>query len=499
MRRCKYRRNRYSRPSDFGFVSDFGDFVDSEFGFSLAMANDTLDTNQKALRINVDARRYGTFAEIGAGQEVARCFFRAGGAAGSVAKTISAYDMAVSDAIYGPTDRYVSRQRLAAMIEYEYNLLRERLDKPRGDKTAFFAFANTVATRREEGHGWLGIRFQIEPRSGPSEIFIHVRMLDKETVRQQEALGVIGVNLIYGTFYFHQEPEALIRSLLDNLTWERVEVDMIRFAGPAFARVDNRLMALQLVRQGLTEAAMFTAQGEAVQWAEVLYKKPVLVQRGSFRPVTTATLDVLERAHEQFRREPSLENEAPVVLMEMTLRHLTMDDAIDPVDFLQRADTLSALGKTVLISNFRRFHRLAAYLSRYTKRPLGLALGASYLKEIFDESFYNESEGGLLGGLGQLFKNPARLYVYPSLNLETGQLTTAENFPAPPHLKHLYAHLLENRFIQGILNFDRELLPIRRRDVLAKILSGDPAWESLVPPPIVQLIKRDHLFGYKSQ
>src|SRR5215831_19328307 len=236
------------------------------------MPNEHADTSQKAQQINLDAKRYGTFAEIGAGQEVARWFFRVGGAAGTVAKTISAYDMEVSDAIYGPTDRYVSRRRLKAMLDYEYDLLLERLEKTRGGKTAFFVFANTVATRREEGHGWMGIKFQAEPSAAPSEILIHVRMLDKETVRQQEALGVIGVNLVHGTFYSHRQPEALLRELLDDLTWERVEVDMIRFAGPAFAGLDNRLMALQLVRQGLTEAAMFTAQGEAIQWAEVLYK-----------------------------------------------------------------------------------------------------------------------------------------------------------------------------------------------------------------------------------
>ncbi len=393
------------------------------------MANEKLDTNQKAQQINLDAKRYGTFAEIGAGQEVVRWFFRAGGAAGTVAKTISAYDMAVSDAIYGPTDYYVSRQRLRSMLDYEYDLLLERLDKTRGGKSAFFVFANTVATRREAGRGWLGIRFQAESGSDPSEIIIHVRMLDKETVRQQEALGVIGVNLVHGAFYPHHQPEALIRSLLDDLTWERVEVDMIRFAGPAFSRVDNRLMALQLVQQDLTEAAMFTAKGEAVQWSEVLHQKPVLVQRGSFLPVTRSTLDVMERALEQFVQEPELKGETPVVLMEMTLRQLTTGEAIDEQDFLNRADMLSALGKTVLISNFRRFHRLAAYLSRYTKRPIGLAMGASKLAEIFDERFYNESEGGLLGGLGQLFKNPARLYVYPHLDLPTGHKLTVENFP----------------------------------------------------------------------
>jgi hypothetical protein len=460
------------------------------------MVTEKLDINQKALQINLDAKRYGTFAEIGAGQEVARWFFRVGGAAKTVAKTISAYDMAVSDAIYGPTERYVSRGRLKAMLDYEYDLLLERLEDKRGATTAFFAFANTVTTRREEGHGWLGIKFQAEPGADASEIYIHVRMLDKENVRQQEALGAIGVNLVHGTFYLHREPDILIRSLLDNLTWERVEVDMIRFAGPAFAGVDNRLMALQLVREGLTEAAMFTAQGEAIQWAEVLYDKPVLVQRGSFRPVTKATLDVMERGLEQFVQEPELAGEQPVVLMEMTLRHLTTGEIIDSADFLERAETLRALGQTVLVSNFRRFHRLASYLSRYTKRPLGIALGASNLKEIFDESFYNESEGGLLGGLGQLFKNPARLYIYPHLELDSGKLVTAESYPVAAHLKHLYAHLLENRYIQDIRKFDPQLVRIRRRDVLAAMQAGDESWETMVPPQIVEVIKKRHLFGY---
>jgi len=464
----------------------------------LRMPEELSSTNQKAHRINVDARRYGTFAEIGAGQEVARWFFRAGGAAGTVAKTISAYDMAVSDAIYGPTDRYVSRRRLRAMLDYEYKLVLERLQQKRGANTAFFVFANTVATSRDEGHGWMAIRFQAAPGQEPSEIMIHVRMLDKENIRQQEALSVIGVNLIHGSFYLHQQPDALIRSLLDNLTWERVEVDMIRFAGPAFAQIDNRLMALQLVRQGLTEAAMFTADGETVQWAEVLYKRPVLVQRGSFHPVTTATLDVLERALEQFVQNPALKGESPVAVMEMTLRHLTTGEVIDEKDFLDRADTLRALGRTVLVSNFRRFHRLAAYLSRYTNRPLGLAIGASKLAEIFDESFYNESEGGLLGGLGQLFKNPSTLYVYPGIKLESGHVVTAENFAVPPHLKHLYTHLLENGLIQTIRNFDSSLLPIRARTVLSKIQSGDASWETLVPPPIVEIIKHNGLFGYRS-
>jgi hypothetical protein len=470
-------------------------------GATTFMSNGILGTDRKALQINLDADKYGTFAEIGAGQEVARWFFRVGGAAGTVAKTISAYDMEVSDAMYGPAERYVSRQRLQAMLQYEFRLLLERLDRTRGDKSAFFVFADTVATRsfsrQETGRGWMGIRFQTRPREEPSQIIIHVRLLDKETDRQQEVLGVMGVNLIHGAFYLQQQPDQLIHSLLDNLTWERIEVDMIHFAGPAFAGVDNRLMALQLVEQDLTEAAMFTAEDETVQWNDVLHKKPVFVQRGSFRPVTKATLDVLARGLEQFLREPEMKGQTPVVLMEMTLRHITAGNAIDHHDFLQRADMLRALGRNVFISNFRRFHRLAAYLGRYTDRPIGLALGASNLGEVFDESFYNESEGGLLGGLGQLFKNPGRLYIYPKLDFATGQIIALDNFPVAPHLLHLYAYLTENHFIQGITQFNRDFLRIRSRDVLDKIAAGDTSWEELVPPVIAEVIKREKLFGWR--
>jgi hypothetical protein len=464
------------------------------------MNNEKLTPAQKAARINRDAGKYGTFAEIGAGQEVARWFFHVGGAAGTVAKTISAYDMQVSDAIYGPTDRYVSRQRLKAMLDYEFDLLLQRLDSTRGEKCTFFAFANTVATssftRKEEGHGWLGLKFQTQPRGEPSEIYIHVRMLDHENVRQQEALGIVGVNLIHGAVYFYHHPEMVIESLLDQLTWERVEVDMIRFAGPAFAGVDDRLMALQLVKQGLTEAAMFTADGKAAQWAEVLHKKPVLVQRGSFKPVTNATLDVLEKARAQFVSEPELNGEPPVVFMEMTLRHLTTGDAINHQDFLNRAEVLGALGQTVLISNFRRFHRLTYYLSRYTNRPIAHAVGASKLREIFDESLYNEAEGGLLGGLGQLFKNHSRLYVHPSLDFGTGELLTAANLQLPDHVKHLHAHLLAGGALRDLHQFNPEVLRIRSKDVLTKIAARDAAWEQLVPPPVVEVIKRKQLFGY---
>jgi len=464
------------------------------------MPDEKLHAGQKALQINLDAHKYGTFAEIGAGQETARWFFRVGGASGTVAKTISAYDMTVSDAIYGPAARYVSRQRLQAMLDYEWQLLLERLDKPRGDQSTFFVFANTVATRsftrHEEGHGWLGVRFQTQPHEPSSQIIIHVRMLDTEILREQEALGTIGVNLIHGAFYLHGGPAKLIASLLDDLAPGRVEVDMIRFSGPRFAGLDNRLMALQLVEQNLTEAAMFTADGEAVIPGEVLYKKPVLVERGSFRPITNVTLDLLERALEQFQREPQLQGEPPVVLTEMTLRQLLVDEKMDHRDFLDRVDTLSALGKTVLISSFRRYHRLVGYLSRYTQKMICLPLGVTRLRDVLDEKFYTDLPGGLLESLGTLFKNSAKVYVYPTRDKATGKIFTLETLDIAPNLSHLLAHLVENGCIEAIRRYNPDHLAIYSQDVLVKINTGDNSWEKLVPPPIVEVIKQKKLFGH---
>jgi hypothetical protein len=394
----------------------------------------------------------------------------------------------------------VSRKRLQAMLDYEYNLVLERLNATRGDKCTFFVFANTVAThsfaKQEDGHGWLGIRFQTEPRSEPAEIIIHVRMLDKETTREQEALGVIGVNLIYGAFY-HRKPEDLIGALMDDLTRQRIEVDMIKFSGLGFAGVDNRLMSLQLVQQGLTDAAMFTAEGEMVQPSEVLYKKTVMVERGSFRPVTNTTLDMLDRALEQFLEAPTLKGEEPAVLMEMTLRNLTSGGTVDHKDFLARVDILRTLGKTVLISNFQQYYRLVAYLSRYTHKSVGIALGVPSLKEIFDEKFYTDLEGGLLESLGRLFKNAVKLYVYPWRDPVTGKVTTAENLRVAPHLQNLYAYLIENHFVESIVKHNVEYLPIFSRDVLARIQTYDPSWESMVPTAIVEIIKREKLFGFR--
>jgi hypothetical protein len=466
------------------------------------MNKENVSTHQKALQINLDQTKYGTFAEVGAGQEVARWFFRVGGASGTIAKSISAYDMIISDAIYGHAERYVSRQRLTTMLDHEFGLLSERLQDKRGDTTKFFVFADTVAaqsfTRREDWHGWMGVRFQSEPRDEPSQIIMHVRMWDKENLQQQEALGVLGVNLVYAALYHDDNVDLFLKTLLDDLTTDRVEVDMIKFSGPAFKGVDNRLVTLRLVQDGLTNAAMFTADGEVVQAAEMLYKKPILVERGSFRPVTNVTLDMLNNAQAQFIQEPGVQGEDLVVLMEMTLKNLTDAGEINHRDFLDRVDILGTLGKGVLISNYGAYFRLAGYLFRYTKKNIGIVMGVPSLREIFDEKYYADLEGGILESFGRLFKNELKLYVYPLRDATTGSIITARNLCVAPHLQHLYAYLLENNYIQSIRDYRPEYLPIFSRDALSKIKSGDASWEPMVPPQVAKIIKERKLLGYQT-
>jgi hypothetical protein len=465
------------------------------------MEREIASTHQKALQINLDASKYGTFAEIGAGQEVARWFFRVGGAAGTIAKSISAYDMTISDAIYGHAERYVSRQRLETMLDHEYTLLLERLKEKRGGTTRFFVFADTVVARSysrlDDAHGWLGLRFQTEPGAGPSQIIVHVRLWDKENLAEQEALGIVGVNLVHGGIYLYGDPGTLINSLADNVGLERIEIDMIQFSGPAFAHVDNRLMALKLVQGGLTNAALFTADGQVIQPADAFFKKCILVERGSFRPVTKVTLDMLKCAQTDFVQEPNVRGGDVLTLMEMTLKNLTEGDKIDHQDFLDRVDILGAMGKTVLISNFGEYHRLAAYFFRYTKKMIGVVMGVPTLKELFDEKYYTDLSGGILESFGRMFKNDLKLYVYPLLEVKNGSLITAANLRVAPNLRHLHAYLVENRYIESLRDYDEKVLPIFSRDVLQRLRAGDREWETMVPQQVAKIIRERKLFGCK--
>jgi hypothetical protein len=458
-------------------------------------------TQDKALRLNLDSPTYGAFAEIGAGQEVARWFFLVGGAAKTVAKSISAYDMAVSDLLYGKAQRYVSRQRLEAMLELELDQLIASLGSKRGADTTFFAFADTVATRRhghdENGRGWVGVRFQTRPLEAPSQIIVHVHLMDKSAVREQEALGVLGVNLLYGAFYHRQDLPTLIGSLTDDLSREQIEVDMIKVSGPGFVGVDNRLLSLQLVEQQLTDAAMFTSAGEVVQPSEVLYKKPILVERGSFRPPTRLTIDLLERARERFLQEPEVRGREPVVLAEMNLRHLRSNGTIGHDDFLARADILHVLGFDVLISRFQPYYQLADYLCAYTDQMLGIAAGIPSVRDVLDERYYEDLSGGALESVGRLFKRSVKMYVYPTFDASTGQIVTLENTPVPRPGSHIRDLLLELGHIVPLRDYEPKYLSIKTVDVLARLQKGDASWEELVLPEVAQIIKKEKLLGYR--
>jgi hypothetical protein len=463
---------------------------------------DRLDTHRKALYINLDERRYGTFAEIGAGQEVARWFFRVGGAAGTIAKSISAYDMAVSDAIYGHTERYVSRERLQRMLDYEHEKNLVRLNAARGDTTAFFAFANTVAAKSyrsdKDCHGWIGLKFQSRPRDNESQIVLHVRMVDDDAQLQQEALGIVGVNLLYGAFFLHHEPELLVESLLDNLTTRRIEIDMIEFSGIEFRHVDNRLMSLKLVQMGLSQAAMFSAKGEVLQPSEVLHKKAVLVERGTFRPVTKVNIDMLQSARAQFAKHLGQPEESILELAEITMRNLlTEQGEVDPRDFLARADVLAAAGKTVLISDYFEYYRLATYLRRSTAGEIAIVLGAGSLIPLLDEKYYADLGGGILEAFGQLFQREVSVYVYPWLDQATGKLNTVETLDVAADLRKLYGYLVERGAIVQLRNYDPDLLSILTPDVHRRIKLGDARWEAMVPPEIAEVIKRRGYFDYR--
>ena len=459
-----------------------------------------LSTLEKALEINLDLGRYGTFAEIGAGQEVVRWFFQAGGAAGTISKSISAYDMQVSDAIYGDCSRYVSRQRLEAMLEYEQNLTRERLRDTRGDKTSFFTFADTVSARNFHGtnecHAWMGVRFQARPGAEDSSIVIHLRMLDDNNAAQQEAIGVIGVNLIHSSYLLHARPEQMLGALTENLSAGRVEIDMVDVSGPAFAGCDNRVMTLRLVQLGLTSAAMFAADGQVLQPSEALRKQPLLVQRGRFRPVTHVNVDMLQASLRQFSATTGIAADDVLPIMEISMQNLKDDSNVCLEDFVSRAEVVSATGCTVMVSDFKQYHRLAAYLARYTKEPIGLPLGLATLRSLFDEKYYQELDGGILEGFGRLFRNQVSLLIYPLKDQRTGDIENLDSLVPEASLKHLYDYLRSRHCLVPLKDIGYQYLDIYSPQVLDMIARGDDEWTQCVPAAVASKIVEHRLFGY---
>jgi len=468
------------------------------------MDNITLTAAQKALKINLDPTVYGTFAEIGAGQETVRHFFRSGGASGTIAKAMSAYDKDFSDAIYGvETDRrYVSESRLRKMLNHEYGLIEERLDRINHPDKRYFSFANTIATinftKTFKGHGWLGIRFQTAPEREFNDIIIHIRMHETEAKYQQETIGMMGVNLIYGAFHFYEDAKQLLLSLYDNISKDAIEIDMINFSGPDFIHVDNRLMSLQLIKHGFTDAVIFGPAGFNLLPAEVLYKKNILAIRGSFRPVTKVNMDMVRKGYELFTQEKKVDKSKLVVLFEITLSNLLSDGEIDEQDFLDRAEILCSLGQTVLISNYQEYFKLVDYFALFTTRRMGLIMGVPNLIEVFNEKYYRNLTGGVLEAFGRLFAKDLKIYVYPFRPTANDELTTIQDIKVHPRIRAFFEYLLYNGRLVNINNFDPEILNIFSREILNKIKTGQPGWENALPAYVDMIIKEKKLFGFEA-
>ena len=460
-------------------------------------------TSQKALRLNLDDKKYGTIVEIGAGQEVARQFFIAGAAAGTIAKTMSAYDMKFSDAIYGVQEdgRYVSKARVKAMMSQEFDLVLERVGDVRSKSSRYFAYAATVAAksfnRQNECHAWCGIRIQMYPGAEPSNIKIHVRMLDDNAEAQQQALGVLGVNLIYAAYYYFEDPKKIINSLTDNIKAGRIEIDSIEFLGPYFEDIDNRAINLHLIRSWKTRAIMFRADGSVAVPAEMLYKKNVLTIRGSFRPVTNLNVDMIEQGKKSFFTQADVNAKNTIAIAEISLNDAKGQDAKVPEeDIIQRVQLLNLLGYNVMVSDYTRYFSLRAYFRQYTKMQIGIVVGMINVKQIFDEDSYRGVEGGILEGFGKLFPDNTRLYIYPELNAE-GELSEFTSVKVQDHLRFLYRHLLENGFLAGIESSDTGLFKIYSREVLKQLKNGRGDWENSLPKPVVEEIIKHNLFGFK--
>ncbi len=462
-----------------------------------------LTTEEKALKVNLTPDIYGCFAEIGAGQETAANFFKAGGSSGTIAYTHSAYDMKVSDTMYGKCKRYVGEERLKMMLKYEYENLKTTL--PEKNKVSrFFAFCNTVESlnyhKTNQGQGWIGMRFQLTVDSLPNEVVLHVKMHDISHKAQQEALGILGVNLVHACYFHNDDLDDFLENLMHRLPRDRMEVDMLSFSGPDFENVDNRIIALNLVKRGITDSTMFSMTGQVLQPATALYKKNVLLMRGRFRPVTKVHIDMIEKGTKMFLKDPQVDKEKTNIVFELTLKDLTADGRISDKDFIDRAELLGTLGYTVMISNYLKYYKVVDYLSTITKgRRMGVIAGIYNLHTIFEEKYYDNLPGGLLEAFGKGFGHNVKLFIYPANDVETGELYTLDDFKVQDNLKGLLQYMKDNDKIEGYHEFNEKLLYIMSDDVLEKIKAGSSLWEEDVPEEVVKAIKFYELFGYRSK
>ncbi|HKG06807.1 MAG TPA: hypothetical protein VKB19_10140 [Pedobacter sp.] len=431
------------------------------------MEREILDTKRKALKINLNPKIYGTFAEIGAGQEVARNFFTAGAASGTVAKTMSAYDMTFSDAIYGVEEsgRYVSKSRLLKMLNHEYGLLNERLSGAKYDDRTFFAFADTVTTlnynKSNDPHGWIGLKFQTEPEGEANEIFFHVRLLDTDAALQQNVLGIIGVNLVYAAFYYNQDRRAMIESLADNLTVGSVEIDLISVNGPIFKGADNILLNLYLIVKDFSDAAIFDAQGQPCLPKDLLYKKDIMILRTKYAQKSNPNFSMLNKAVDQFVRTENVKEENLSVLIEVLMSNvLSTEDESQEIDLrsvAKRAEEMCRTGNKVIVSNFARHNKLAKYLDRCRPKSVGISTNINNLKFVFNSTNFGDNYSSqLLSYVSDMFNKNVKLFAYPFLDKKTNAVITTANMPVTPDAKPLFDFLIINGYITDIKDYSDE-------------------------------------------
>ena len=459
-----------------------------------------LTTEEKALKINLTKDIYGCFAEIGAGQEVVANFFRAGGSSGTIAFSQSAYDMKVSDSMYGEASRYVCEERLETMLETEFETMKFRLPE-KYKESRFFAFCNTVESlnyhKTNQGHGWVGVRFQLNLESKPNDIILHIKMHDISHKAQQESLGILGVNLIHAAYFYNNDLDLFLDNLVHRLPRDRMEIDMLRVSGPDFEYTDNRIIALNLVKRGMTDATMFDLCGNVLQPATALYKRNILLMRGRFRPVTKVHIDMIETGLELFLKEEEVEEENVSVIFELTLKDLTADGKILDKDFVERAELLGSLGYTVMISNYLKHYKMVDYLASIAKeKKMGVILGVYNLHSIFDERYYDNLPGGVLEAFGKGFGHNVKLFVYPAIDVESGELYSLHNLRIPKHLNGLLQYMHDNNKLEAIESYNEKLLSIMSDDVLSKIKANASHWEDDLPEQVVKAIKYYELFGF---
>ena len=465
------------------------------------MDREILSIKRKALRINLDKSIYGTFAEIGAGQEVARTFFQVGGASGTIAKTMSAYDMTFSDAIYGEesSGRYVSESRLKKMLNHEFELMQERLTSEKYKEDRFFCFADTCTTinflKNNDPHCWMGLKFQTKPGGAINEIVMHIRLKENDALLQQRTIGAFGVNLIFACYFYNDNIDFLLDSLFDNLSADQAEIDMLRIKGDDF-EIDNRLIALKLVKKNFTSGTIFGPDKEVYQPKDILYKKNVVCLRGRFRPVTKVSEDMYQCGLALFKKMHNCEKEDIIGLSEITLNNLEMDAGHSDKDFIDRTEILCNLGHTVLISNSHKHDKLISYLKRCKPHSIGIIIGMMNLIDLFNPEKYENVTRELLEYFGDVFSANTQMLVYPYKKDAESLLLNTSNFDVPANIRPLLNYLVENKFIIDIENFDESILSIFSNNVISKIKSGESGWEDCVPDTVAQFIKDNCLFDY---